>query len=1042
MGRFTIFSNVNDAFLRSSSINVFNAQEGDTGVGLDPAFIEAVGGSELHFGQKYEFSNGGTYVTEALQEWEYTQVPTTHRVTSAALHLPFPIKLPTGDQWDAEMREHDWGGGENPTTADWVPGSDLPEKVLLAHFPEIRTKRPAPSIWRSGKTEMRVRMTQPSPMRTVLNSNKTWLGFAAGGNGDEWVAVGSFEGADGPSRPRVEVSTLRKSVLARAMNGQVQLSDGTVAYLEFTGDVLTLKHDTSTTTPQTVATIGIGLDVTQFKLQDGANAFSLTRDSLDNLYVVGPAGAELTGLQAQAFQKGAGYSWNAKAAQRIEIAYYDEGINQTSVAWHQVGAAQGYLAVVLSHTQGHLHGNQTLVVSLRCSNLLAGSGAALAAQVDMLSGLLGAPVNHTGGGLDILAVSGGAGVMGGVTFDHGASPNSEADARLSVYRYVISSTGSFSTAPARVWSTGTSSTVTADGEIRGRLIPVSSTRFVLLAGSYIMAFTMSGTTVTINGQPRNLAQAGLATFGNDYVKQCDGVFDPASNRVWVYYLDAANSRRVMRTGYNIGSSLLTLEETQVATNTGASGSSNITLRCSRGPIDERRVNVHLANLAGDAVTHTLVQVEDTGLNQAPTAPVLNPVNTFNAAAAKLVSWTFSDPNPRDQQSAYQIQIRDQSSGTLVYDSNKITTPNHAQSFTIAANTLSNNEAYEWRVRTYDDGDNVSAYSAYAAFTTTTTGVVTITSPAEDNPPGIVSPNLNVTWTFTAGSGATQARYRVTVIRVDSGVTLLDTGYVSSTDTRTFTVQGLLSDVEQQIEVRVEDSAGLLSNTATRRITPVFSGPDQPTVLVQPNSDQSGVEVTVVNPTPTGDLPSANLNLIQRAIAGSGTFITVGQAFPNDVFEDYGVASDTLYDYRVLAVAEGRTASGITEDISIRFYGLYLHDPLDPAGTLRYLPFGGTNKSEDVTSSGTELRFHGRQYPVFEFGEQLSEKVNFTIQTFDREDIDYIRDVARSRRVYCYRDGRGRRVFGVLDSAGITDIPGDGFDVTLTVVRADFSEELT
>ena len=161
---------------------------------------------------------------------------------------------------------------------------------------------------------------------------------------------------------------------------------------------------------------------------------------------------------------------------------------------------------------------------------------------------------------------------------------------------------------------------------------------------------------------------------------------------------------------------------------------------------------------------------------------------------------------------------------------------------------------------------------------------------------------------------------------------------------------------------------------------------------------------------------------------------------------HGAAAGTVYDYQVRAVANtgGEEESATVEGVSIEFNGVYLHDPSDAEGTLLHYLYGGASKAETIEVDATELRFVGRTFPVFEYGEQESEQVKLGI-TIPFDDghaaaVEGLRDVARSRTTWCFRDGRGRKVFGAIKGVGIADAK-HGTEADLTVSRVDYDEEL-
>ena len=1031
MARYSYTSESGDAAVSSFSASTYAAAR--DGNGDDIVLID--GTEQINIGQD---NDGSSYsVKQGFLIYDNTPASSEELVTSAHVALPGLSQFDYGTttkQWALQA----WDGAFDipVSTGDFVAGDNLDDHTLLAQFDTIISQRPAPAIWRSGSAELRARASGSSPLKLLLASREQLRGFTPTNQDNIWL--GTFESTIA-NRPVLNYSTTTLSSLTRVLSSSVQLTDGTHVYIDLDSGMPVVKHNPSGTTFNTVAT----LSTSAFALKDGARILALIRDGQNNLYVVGPSPSLVNGITIQAFVKGAGYSWTAKTALSNTIALpYEADINQVAATVHAVGGST-YIAAVVAHAQGQSMTNQAVVVSLSASAALAGSGTAVVDVVNIPAVNFAFPINATGNGIDILARAGGAGVVAAARFD--LTLDGENEANVGLYRYVISGNGSFSTEPTASTASpsvqgSASAAPNADGDLRVKLIPISGSNFAMLWGARISVLTDVPNSLPAVTTGRDLIELDLATFPTDHYGPFDAVYDQSANKVWIYYFDIANSRRLMRTGFSVASGLPTGEETEVATGTGASGSTNLAIRLPIGAVDERRLLVHLGNRSGGG-THATVTIADTSLNQAPNVPVLTNPGTFNAAAAKTFSWLFSDNNVLDSQSAFQAQIRDQSSGTVVYDSNKVTSG--LSSFVLPAETLSNVETYEWRVRVYDQVDQVSAYSAYQQFSTVDTGIVAITVPAVDNQAGLASPRLTVHWTYTADTG-TQASYRVRVIRADTGATVFDSGFIFGPTVTSYTLNGLITDIEQRVEVMIEDDGSNISNTATRLVTPSFSAPNAPIITAQAMGDGSGITVSVVNPTPTGDLPPAGRNDIYRAISGTGEFIKVGEAARNSSFIDYGVAADVDYDYQAFAVADGQTASNIVEGVSISFFGVYIHRPANASGTVRHFLYGGATNSEEVTPTSTELRFVGRAYPVFEYGDQFSQQVSVNITVpFDEDwtaSTSYLREIGRSRAVHCYRDGRGRKIFGVVNGTSEDD-EQFGSTVSLSVVRVDYVEEL-
>ena len=128
--------------------------------------------------------------------------------------------------------------------------------------------------------------------------------------------------------------------------------------------------------------------------------------------------------------------------------------------------------------------------------------------------------------------------------------------------------------------------------------------------------------------------------------------------------------------------------------------------------------------------------------------------------------------------------------------------------------------------------------------------------------------------------------------------------------------------------------------------------------------------------------------------------------------------------------------------SITFDDVYIHDPIDPEGTIqRYLYEAGA-KGESLEAISEQLQFAGREFAVSEFGEQTTQGVELTVTVLFGEDHDEkvqaLRDFVRNRRVVCLRDGRGRKVFGTISGISLTDIKY-GTTVSFTLHRNDFNE---
>ena len=102
----------------------------------------------------------------------------------------------------------------------------------------------------------------------------------------------------------------------------------------------------------------------------------------------------------------------------------------------------------------------------------------------------------------------------------------------------------------------------------------------------------------------------------------------------------------------------------------------------------------------------------------PNAPVLGAVANFDAIAGTTFTWTFSDPDAGDTQSAYQLQVFDMTTGgNLVGDTG--VTHTGAQSFTQAGIPAGgwpvNGHSFQWTVVTWDAAGTVGPWAARGSF---------------------------------------------------------------------------------------------------------------------------------------------------------------------------------------------------------------------------------------------------------------------------------------------------------------------------------------
>lgn len=123
-------------------------------------------------------------------------------------------------------------------------------------------------------------------------------------------------------------------------------------------------------------------------------------------------------------------------------------------------------------------------------------------------------------------------------------------------------------------------------------------------------------------------------------------------------------------------------------------------------------------------------------------------------------------------------------------------------------------------------------------------------------------------------------------------------------------------------------------------------------------------------------------------------------------------------------------------------GMAVHDPADPAGTLVNYRFGQLGRSDSYDLVGESQQFEGRQFPTVTFGANESQVVSFAVDIPNgpdqRAEINRLRTLASSRKTLCYRDGRGRKLYGVIVGFRQTDDRA-AVTVSIDVRRVNYSE---
>lgn len=862
------------------------------------------------FGEAYD----GSTLYEGYQLFlDFTYTPNAEeKITDAHLRLYMIGSYIEGNGRDFMACEYDWGG--TLTTADWRSSAQLAALTTLVQSTDVEDA--VSDNLTPGSDALVTRLASASPLRLIGMTQFQKAGTAPTGTQSElsWFEMPDEAGTD--HDPALVYTTVTENDLNRVLGAAVQLSDGTHAYLERSSSTITLKYHNGTSA-STIATVPTGTGSTDFNIASGYGGqhLALVRDDSDNLFVIGGAGnSTISTLAVKAYTKTVGVAtWTAQTTRTASLpAYAGSSLNNVAAAYHSVGSG-GTIVVAAAHGTGTLAYGQTgdfvyvlvnpaYALGTGGSALSRGSGSArgkFVSSATYVTDFFTPMVNGSGTGLDVAALPSTTDRGAVLTFSQAAQYGDTNT--MYAYRYILASDGaSFSAAHG---ATAAPVYAKKDGNAKVRVLPISSTTFAVVTADptgtngitvKVLQNTGTGSTFTTLGTV-TLGNQGITTMPSAStlagVQTWDATYHEPTNTVWVYYFDTANGRRLLRTSINLTTYLATTSVVEVAATTGAVGSTNEALRVHRGRQIGQKVLIAIGNETSGGV-HSTTYIVDT-INVTPSAPTLTPKVNYDATAAATFAWTFNDPG--DTQSAYELEIERVDTGASIVDTGKVTSTTSSRNVT--GGTLTNGLNYRWRVRTWDSSDVVSDFSDWGTFSTAAGGTVTVTDPASDNPAGVETDDYTISWSV---SGTTQAAYNITV--TSSGGTLISTGWVTSTGT-TYNVAGMATGVEYTISVKVRNASLVESATGTRKITPDYDNVPVPTFTAVADDAGGFILISVTNPAPTGDNPSATANQVLRRVADSGDdYVVIAEIAANGTYRDYAAASGVTYDYLIRATA--------------------------------------------------------------------------------------------------------------------------------------------
>lgn len=166
-------------------------------------------------------------------------------------------------------------------------------------------------------------------------------------------------------------------------------------------------------------------------------------------------------------------------------------------------------------------------------------------------------------------------------------------------------------------------------------------------------------------------------------------------------------------------------------------------------------------------------------NLTPNAPInVTPGSTSTPVIVSVspsVSWTFSDPDVGDWQTAYEVLVYNSQTWTPVHDSGWINSG--VGSYTVPNGVLARGTNYSWFVRVKDSKGAISPYSTALIIQPNQIPVANVTSYANNQQ--IPDNVLTFNWTYSDANGQTQTAYQVVGTKDNWATWAYDSGVVYS-----------------------------------------------------------------------------------------------------------------------------------------------------------------------------------------------------------------------------------------------------------------------
>lgn len=434
----------------------------------------------------------------------------------------------------------------------------------------------------------------------------------------------------------------------------------------------------------------------------------------------------------------------------------------------------------------------------------------------------------------------------------------------------------------------------------------------------------------------------------------------------------------------------------------------------------------------------------------PAALLTSPAtgSTAKYTASTNFTFTFSDPSTADKMSAYQLIIEDNAAGTNIYDSTKtvLAGSSNSQSFTRSVNLSSGvkGQVLRWKVRVWDQNNQVSTYTGYSTLTLVDPPLVTITAPTNSSTVTTGTPVF--TWTFSAPSGGTQASAYVEVKDSTTNTVVWSKTITGAAVTTTPPVVILQNGKSYVVNVTSTDTYGL-ATTASNSFSATYSSPSS--IAYNFNGDDADtfsygyVDIDWTNATP--DSLFATWKVYRRAESDTtDTWILVFETTDQNVrhYLDYLLIAGDAYSYSVTQTAyrsgsilESTVGYYLDQDDNLTEEGRYVAPDISHYWIIDTVNNQNSIRLENVTADDSNLEFEAESFNIIgrgrhrDYGDELGYSGSLACQVRGTERTSLFRKkieiLRRNQKTYYLRTPFGKLFPIAIGDLGWSPIPGTG-----------------